>query len=89
MVAGEPWCFPPDVIAGMTDWQIEDLYLKPAVERVKRVQGGRDGTPEPTPEADAMPSRREFVGMATREGVPAAVAHAEYDRMLAAGVTSG
>lgn len=29
----EPWCFTPDRIAGLTLWQIENLYLRPAHER--------------------------------------------------------
>lgn len=39
----EPWCFHPDQIATLTDFQIEWLYLRPAAER----SGRTDPAPAP------------------------------------------
>ena len=36
MLAQEPWCFHPNQIATLTDWQIEELYARPAIERNKK-----------------------------------------------------
>lgn len=38
----EPWCFHPDQVATLTDDQIVNRYLKPAIERSERagVSGG-------------------------------------------------
>lgn len=36
MLAQEPWCFHPEQIATLTDWQIEHLYARPAIERAKK-----------------------------------------------------
>lgn len=38
-MGGEPWCFPPHVIADMTDYQILHVYLLPAVSRARRDAG--------------------------------------------------
>ena len=38
MLAQEPWCFDPERIATLTDWQIANLYVQPAIERAKRRQ---------------------------------------------------
>jgi hypothetical protein len=35
MLAQEPWCWHPDQIASLTDWQIEKLYRDPALARKK------------------------------------------------------
>lgn len=34
----EPWCFTPAEIARLTDWQILELYLKPASERAREFE---------------------------------------------------
>jgi hypothetical protein len=36
MLTQEPWCFHPDQIATLTDWQIEELYARPAIKRNKK-----------------------------------------------------
>lgn len=41
MMEQEPWCgFPADV-ALLTDWQIQTLYAKPAIERAKQFESER------------------------------------------------
>jgi hypothetical protein len=44
-LAQEPWCFHPEQIASLTDWQIENLYAKPALERSKKWQEEREQIP--------------------------------------------
>lgn len=34
-LAQEPWGFHPDQIASLTDWQIVELYLRPAARRAE------------------------------------------------------
>jgi hypothetical protein len=41
MLCQEPWCGFPDKIAGLTDWQIENLYALPAIERMERMERER------------------------------------------------
>jgi hypothetical protein len=47
-LAQEPWCFAPETIANLTDWQIVNVYLRPAMKRseemrkeMKRVESGQ------------------------------------------------
>lgn len=40
-MGGEPWCFSPDIIARMTDFQIHHGYVLPAVRRAERESGDR------------------------------------------------
>ena len=37
MLCQEPWGFTPEQVERLTDWQIENLYAKPAVERAERM----------------------------------------------------
>jgi hypothetical protein len=37
-MALEPWCFHPDQIATLTDWQIENLYRRPQLARLEEIQ---------------------------------------------------
>ena len=68
MLAQEPWCFHPDQIAAMTDWQIENLHARPAVERAKRFEEERVGQRR-TPMDDCpippltLPEMGEVVGV--------------------------
>jgi hypothetical protein len=43
VMGGEPWCFPPDVIARLTDYQILHVYVYPLVDRNKRMERERNG----------------------------------------------
>jgi len=35
MLAQEPWCYTPAEIGRLTDWQIENLYVRPAAKRAE------------------------------------------------------
>ncbi len=37
-LAQEPWCFHPNQIARLTDWQIINVYLKPAAKRAEAMR---------------------------------------------------
>ncbi len=91
-MAGEPWCFPPETIARMTDYQIDEVYLKPAVERAKAMEAERKGLPAELPPAASPndkpmtkpPPRAAMVGTMTGMlGYTVEAANAEYDRQLA------
>ena len=41
MLAQEPWCYTPEQIGRLTDWQIEFLYARPALERSERMAPGK------------------------------------------------
>jgi hypothetical protein len=54
MLAQEPWCFTPEQIGKLTDWQIENLYAKPAMKRAEEMRkempdGGAPSGPSPAP----------------------------------------
>jgi hypothetical protein len=38
MLVQEPWCYTPDQVAELTDWQIEHLYARPAAERAEELR---------------------------------------------------
>lgn len=72
----DPWCFPPHVIADMTLWQAENLYLKPAHERAERLRREAGGKADGPPGHDwgDLPPREEFVaGMLSAFGGEEAV----------------
>jgi len=52
MLAQEPWCFHPAQIAVLTDWQIEHLYARPALERAKQMKADTTSPTKATPEAE-------------------------------------
>lgn len=93
----EPWCFTVEQIARLTDWQIVELYLKPANERSERMRADMPATPgktvnavgsrrEPSPDSEpgTEAHRRQIVaGMMGTMGMPRQRAEAEYDRQLA------
>jgi hypothetical protein len=88
-MAGEPWCFSPAEVAPLTDYQIDEVYLKPAVKRAEAMERERQGLPpRPTPGADvpdAPPPRGQVVAFAMSTfGKTRAQAEAEYDAQLAA-----
>lgn len=60
MLAQEPWCFHPGQIAMLTDWQIEHLYMRPALERANRLDRQREcrqRSRSASPREDGEPSR--------------------------------
>lgn len=50
MLAQEPWGMTPSEIDELTDWQIENLYAKPAAERAEEIR-------KDMPERSSEPSR--------------------------------
>ena len=69
-MGGEPWCFPPDVIADLTDFQIHNAYALPAVARARREQERTAVNTSTTTQADVSPSPPpgvKFVGPTVRE----------------------
>jgi hypothetical protein len=71
MLTQEPWCAFPDQIANLTDWQIEHLYARPAIERASRVvDSGKLKVESENPELPSLstapnppdPSSPEFKG---------------------------
>lgn len=79
-MGGEPWTFTPTEIGLMTDRQIWDQYVRPAVRRARganpqqrRRKGDRTG--------DGIPSREAFVtmGVASVPGTTTDYWGAEYD----------
>lgn len=80
----------PAEVARLTDWQIEHLYVGPAVERARKMERERKGLPEePTPSrksAAPVPGSKQhramwesgFVAM----GMKPEAAREKYDRQL-------
>jgi len=88
-MGGEPWCFTPAEIAPLTDYQIDEVYLKPAVRRAEAMERERKGLPPPpTPgekAPDAPPPRGAVVAFAMSTfGKTREQAEAMYDAQLAA-----
>lgn len=86
-MGGEPWCFPPAIIATLTDHVIEEAYLKPAVKKAEAMERERKGLPAATPNPEPMtqpPPRNAVVStMMGVLGMTREAAEAEYDRQLA------
>lgn len=67
LLAQEPWCWHPDQIARVTDYQIERLYQGPAKRRAEAFDrpggGSRRNAPGPVadPFANGLPRRADFV----------------------------
>jgi hypothetical protein len=91
-LAQEPWCFHPDQIARLTDWQIMNVYLRPAVKRseqmrkeMKQAERGHmaansitslDDMSEPTTD---LPPKDRVMDIAAMLGVDRAKASQGYD----------
>lgn len=87
-MGGEPWCFTPEQIAPLTDSQIEDVYLKPALAKQDAMERERKGLPPKPADDDRRPlteppPRAAVVGMMRTLGMSVEKANAEYDRQLA------
>lgn len=90
-MGGEPWCFDPEQIARLTDWQVMHLYLKPAMERTeqmrKDMEKDRINTPgyqpqpgEPGREVKMpLPSLEQILAAAERLGIDPEKARAGYE----------
>lgn len=55
---GEPWCFTPVEIAGLTDSQIVDRYFAPRDEKGQLIQPASINKPV---EDNAIPEREAFI----------------------------
>ncbi len=85
VMGGEPWCFPPAVIARLTDYQIMHLYVYPHVERnerLKREQSGASGSAAAPPiEADSLEDLVSvYRGMGLSESTARAAAEDDWNR---------
>lgn len=78
MLTQEPWCFTLEEIARLTDWQIEELYYKPAKARQEQMEGervardtveaGRDMLPQTAAVQASEGPRRGSDGCTVTEG---------------------
>lgn len=94
MLAQEPWCFCPAVIAEMTDWQIEYLYARPAAERAEKLRRevkGEGATPPSSPNSiPHEPGSKDHKAVVVSAmmngplGMSRAKAEAAYEAQLAA-----
>ncbi len=92
---GEPWCYTPDEVARLTDFQIWHQYMRPAAERAKQLGGGGRtvsgsaaapvaGSDGPPGEPGSDEHRRACVGAyMSVQGLNRERAEAQYARQLA------
>ncbi len=60
MLAQEPWCYTPDQIGELTDWQILNLYAKPAAERAAEFDQSLPARGGSVPAGEPIGKRRTF-----------------------------
>lgn len=62
-MAQEPWGFSPDQLAKLTDFQVLELYLKPAAERADQLKREQPGAARKhdVPAPGGKPKRADFV----------------------------
>jgi hypothetical protein len=99
MLAQEPWCGWPTDIAMLTDWQIENLYAGPAIERAQErdkefKQGVHDQPFEDTmnndhqktepPPTDSPKFREWVITQFMLMGMSRATAEAQYEEQAKA-----
>lgn len=87
-MGGEPWCFTPDQIARLTDYQILHLYILPAVRRSREAElRGKGMDPELAAgvagSEPSIPPREAMVHALMAMGMSRSAAESEYDRQLA------
>ena len=87
-LAQEPWGFTPDVLARLTDWQVREVYLRPAGERADEVRRASAGKPTGPPGWDwdrGLPDREAWaVAMAAQFDDDPERFRSDWDRMKAA-----
>jgi hypothetical protein len=94
LLVAEPFWLTPDVIALLTDWQVSELYFKPAIRRARDAQKkrriGRVDAPDPkegipiSREAYVRNGLRMFGGTADHWGKKWDAAKIEFDAYVAA-----
>jgi hypothetical protein len=57
LICGEPWTKLPSEVGELTDWQIWNLLIRPAVRRSRAARGKRKRRKGPDP----LPNRDEFI----------------------------
>ncbi len=92
----EPWCYTPEQIGRLTDWQIDFLYARPAVKRAEELRKDLPDHPpplappshasEPEPEPGSDEHRRMVVSAFVNGpfGMSPEKASAMYESQLAA-----
>lgn len=81
MMRLEPWCFAPDVIARMTDYEIAHEHLWPQMRRQESQERARKGLPDASQVDESfVPSRQFMIGTLMAIGMSKDAAIAEYDR---------
>jgi len=82
-LAQEPWGFSPDVLARLTDFQVLELYLKPAAERADQLKRESPGAARrnDVPAPGGVPSRADFVSAMAAEFGPRGDYGAMWDAM--------
>jgi hypothetical protein len=64
MMCQEPWCFTPAQVAELTDWQIEHLYYRPAIERAQKLESDiaktNPNAVTPVGRGDGLPTDEEL-----------------------------
>jgi hypothetical protein len=83
-MGAEPWCWTPDQVGKLTDAQLWDIYLKPAIERQKEQERARRGKRKRKPDPfGGIPSRAEFIAGGLHFGLTEEQAAAQYDEWAA------
>jgi hypothetical protein len=88
MVAQEPWCYHPEQIASLTDWQLEFLYHQPAVERQKQLAknlpesegSGESCNPADPPPSDSPEFREWVIAQFQAMGMSRKTAETQYEQ---------
>ena len=80
-LAQEPWCYTPEQIARLTDWQVLNVYLKPAIERAEEMR--KQMPPPPT-----MPNGHSLTSFDApgTSGMPSEPSVTMFDRETAIGL---
>lgn len=60
-MAQEPWGFSPDQLAKLTDFQVLELYLKPAAERADSLKREPAPRRNDVPAPNGVPRRADFI----------------------------
>lgn len=78
----EPWCFHPEQVNRLTDWQIWSLVIRPAVLRARQTRGGGQRPRGRKRPKSRLPTRDEYIQMGLRFGGTEDHWAAEYDRAM-------
>ncbi len=82
-MGGEPWGWTPAETGAVTDWQIWNVYVRPAVRRQQAA--GRTGNPPRLKKGrgDGIPDREGFIALGMQMQIPRAHLEKEYDAWAA------